>query len=55
MKIIYGCDVPHADALELSGLPGLSDHRSYLCDEFFNKVVANPNDKLHELLPYNFR
>jgi hypothetical protein len=53
LNIIYGYDVPYSEALVMSKLHKLSDHRSYLCDEFFNKIVMNPNDKLHGLLPYN--
>ena len=53
LNIIYGYDVPHSEALVMSKLHRLSDHRSHLCDEFFNKIVMNPNDKLHGLLPYN--
>ena len=54
--IIYGYDVPYSEALVMSKLHRLSDHRSHLCDEFFNKIVMNPklhNNKLHGLLPYN--
>ena len=53
LNIIYGYDVPYSEALVMSKLHRLSDHRSHLCDEFFNKIVMNPNDKLHGLLPYN--
>ena len=53
MNIIYGYDVPYSEALVMSKLHRLSDHRRHLCDEFFNKIVMNPNDKLHGLLPYN--
>jgi hypothetical protein len=37
----------------MSKLHKLSEHRSYHCEKFFNKIVMNPNDKLHGLLPYN--
>ena len=53
MNIIYGYDVPYSEALVMSKLHKLSDHRSYLCDDFFKKILLNPNDKLHGLLPYN--
>jgi hypothetical protein len=49
LNIIYGYDVPYSEALVMSKLHKLSDHRSHLCDEFFNKIVTNPNDKLHGL------
>ena len=51
-NIIYGYDVPYSEALVMSKLHiKLSEHRSHLCDEFFKKIVMNPNDKLHGLLP----
>ena len=53
MNIIYGYDVPYSEALVMSKLHKLSDHRSYLCDDLFKKILLNPNDKLHGLLPYN--
>ena len=53
LNIIYGYDVPYSEALVMSKLHKLSEHRSHLCDEFFKKIVMNPNDKLHGLLPYN--
>ena len=53
MNVIYGYDVPYSEALVMSKLHKLSDHRSYLCDDFFKKFLLNPNDKLHGLLPYN--
>ena len=49
MNIIYGYDVPYSEALVMSNLHKLSDHRSYLCDDFFKKILPNPNDKLHGL------
>jgi hypothetical protein len=48
-KCLDGFDVPYSEALVMSKLHKLSDHRSHLCDEFFNKIVTNPNDKLHGL------
>ena len=53
LNIIYGYDVPYSEALVMSKLHKLSEHRSHLCDEFFKKIVMNPNDKLHGFLPYN--
>ena len=53
MNIIYGYDVPYSEALVMSKLHKLSDHRSYLCDDFFKKILLNSNDKLHGLLPNN--
>ena len=53
MNIIYGYDVPYSEALVMSKLHKLSDHRSYFCDDFFKKILLNPNDKLHGLLSYN--
>ena len=53
MNIIYGYGVPYSEALVMSKLHKLSHHRSYLCDDFFKKILLNPSDKLHGLLPYN--
>ena len=54
MNIIYGYDVPYSEALVMSKLHKLSDHRSYLCNDFFiKKILLNPNDKLYGPLPYN--
>ena len=53
MNIIYRYYVPYSEALIMSNLHKFSDHRSYLCDDFFKKILLNPNDKLHGLLPYN--
>ena len=35
LNIIYGYDVPYSEALVMSKLHKLSEHRSHLCDEFF--------------------
>ena len=37
----------------MSKLHKLVNHRSYLCDDFFKKIVLNPKHKLDGLLPYN--
>ncbi len=53
LRIIYGYDTPYNDALEESGLLKLADYRLKLCDEFFAKVLANPQDQLFKMLPHN--
>ena len=53
LRIIYGYDTPYNDALEESGLLKLADYRLMLCDEFFAKVLANPQDQLFKMLPHN--
>ena len=51
MNIIYGYDVSYSEALVMSKLHKLFDHRSYLCDDFFKKIILNPKDKIYGLLP----
>jgi hypothetical protein len=53
MKIIYGYDTSYNSALEQAGNNKLSDCRQHLCDKFFSKVIANPADRLHDLVPHN--
>ena len=40
MNIIYGYDVPYSEALVMSKLHKLSDHRSYLCDDLFKASMT---------------
>jgi hypothetical protein len=53
MKIIYGYDTSYNSALKQAGINELSDCRQHLCDKFFSKVIANPADRLHDLVPHN--
>ena len=53
MKIIFGYDTSYNSALEQAGINKLSDCRQHLCDKFFSKVIANPADRLYNLVPHN--
>ena len=53
MKIIYGYDNSYNSALEQAGINKLSDCRQHLFDKFFSIVIANPADRLYDLVPHN--
>ena len=55
LRIIFGYEVQEVhyhDSLSRSGLVTL-EHRTELCKKLFHKIVANPSDILHPLIPFN--
>ena len=53
LRIIFGYEVQYSDALELSGLVTLEKRRMELCKKLSNKILDNPLDVLHPLIPFN--
>ena len=53
LRIIFGYEVHYSDALTLSSLVTLEQTRTELCKQLFNKIVDNPLDVLHPLIPFN--
>ena len=53
LRIIFGYEVHCSDALSRSGLVTLEQRRTELCKKLFNKIVENPLDILHPLIPFN--
>ena len=52
-RTIFGHEVHCSDALSRSGLVTLEQRRTELCTKLFNKIVENPLDILHPLIPFN--
>ena len=52
-RTIFGYEVHCSDALSRSGLVTLEQRRTELCTKLFNKIVENPLDILHPLIPFN--
>ena len=53
LRIIFGYEVHYLDALFRSGLVTLEQRRTELCKKLLNKIVENPLDALHPLIPFN--
>ena len=53
LRISFGHEVHCSDALSRSGLVTLEQRRTELCKKLFNKIVENPLDILHPLIPFN--
>ena len=52
-RILFGYEVHYHDALSRSGLVTLEQRRTELCKKRFDKIVANPSNILHLLIPFN--
>ena len=53
LRISFSHEVHCSDALSRSGLVTLEQRRTELCKKLFNKIVENPLDILHPLIPFN--
>ena len=53
--MIFSYEVHYSDALSRSDLVTLGQRGKQLCKKRFNKIVENPLDVLHPLIPFNKR